>query len=146
MAFVFYLLTKLGDGGEHCLVRMEWCPSGWSVWLPLLIFPCTIKSRSSLLAPAHTGGPGKRAVKQLCCGGGELLTKLEFKTGSGYPGNSNCIPGSEKKCCTSLISARCYIIFVSQWHACVFCRQWILIFYKWAEVIYWFTAKWPSFS
>ena len=26
------------------------------------------KSRSSLLAPAHTGGPGKRAVKRLCCG------------------------------------------------------------------------------
>jgi len=28
--------------------------------------PCTIKSRSSLLAPAHPGGPGKRAVKRLC--------------------------------------------------------------------------------
>ena len=27
--------------------------------LPLLIFPCTIKSRSSLLAPAHPGGPRK---------------------------------------------------------------------------------------
>ena len=26
---------------------------------------CTIKSRSSLLAPAHPGGPGKRAVKRL---------------------------------------------------------------------------------
>ena len=34
--------------------------------LPLLIFPCTMKSRSSLLAPAHPGGPGKRAVKWLC--------------------------------------------------------------------------------
>ena len=33
--------------------------------LPLLVFPCTIKSRSSLLAP---GGPGKRAVKRLWCG------------------------------------------------------------------------------
>jgi len=31
-----------------------------------VIFPCTIKSRSSLLAPAHPGGPGKRAVKWLC--------------------------------------------------------------------------------
>jgi len=38
------------------------------VCLPLLIFPCTIKSRSSLLARAHPGGPGKRAVKQLWCG------------------------------------------------------------------------------
>jgi len=41
---------------------MEWRPAGWSVCLPLLMFPCTIKSRSSLLAPAHQGGPGKRAV------------------------------------------------------------------------------------
>ena len=40
---------------------MEWRPVGWSACLPLLIFPCTIKSRSSLLAPAHPGGPGKRA-------------------------------------------------------------------------------------
>jgi len=39
--------------------------------LPLLIFPCTIKSWSSLLAPAHLGGPGKRDIKWLwCCGGG----------------------------------------------------------------------------
>jgi len=44
---------------------MEWCPARWSVCLPLLIFPCTMKSRSSLLAAAHPGGPGKRAVKQL---------------------------------------------------------------------------------
>jgi len=52
-------------GGGHWLVRMEWRPAGWSVCLPLLIFPCTIKSRRSLLAPAHLGGPGKRAVKRL---------------------------------------------------------------------------------
>jgi len=44
---------------------MEWCPAEWSVCLPLLIFPCTINSRSPLLAPAHMGGPGKRAVKRL---------------------------------------------------------------------------------
>jgi len=49
-------------GGGQWLVRMERCPSGWSVCLPLLISPCTIKSRSFLLAPAHLGGPGKRAV------------------------------------------------------------------------------------
>ena len=47
---------------------MEWRPARWSVCLPLLISPCTIKSRSSLLAPAHMGGPGKRAVKRLWCG------------------------------------------------------------------------------
>jgi len=38
------------------------------VSLPLLIFPCTIKSRSFLLAPAHPSGPGKRALNG--CGGG----------------------------------------------------------------------------
>ena len=56
-----------GDGGGgHWLVRMEWCPARWSVCLPLLISPCTIKSRSSLLAPAHPGGLRKKAAKQLC--------------------------------------------------------------------------------
>ena len=55
-----------GDGGGgHWLVWMEWRPAGWSVCLPLLILPCIIKSRSSLLAPAYPGGPGKRAVKRL---------------------------------------------------------------------------------
>ena len=36
----------------------------------------TIKSRSSLLAPAHPGGPGKRAVKRLWCGG--TMVTYEF--------------------------------------------------------------------
>jgi len=61
-----------GDGGGGLwLVRMEWLPAGWSVCLPLFISPCTIKSTSSLLAPDHPGGPGKRAVKRLWlwCGG-----------------------------------------------------------------------------
>ena len=69
----------LGDGGGgHWLVQMEWRPAGWSVCLPLLIFPCTIKSRSSLLALAHLGGPGKRAVKWLWCGGNALLKRDEI--------------------------------------------------------------------
>ena len=59
---------KWDGGGGHWLVRMEWRPARLSVCLPLLIFPCTIKSRSSLLALAHPGGPGKRAVKWLWCG------------------------------------------------------------------------------
>ena len=60
---------KSGNGGGGhwlWLVRIEWRPAGWSVCLPLLILPCTIKSRSSLLAPADPGGPGKRAIKRLC--------------------------------------------------------------------------------
>jgi len=57
----FFHHPHLGDGeGGHWLVWMEWRPAGWSVCLLLLIFPCTIKSRSSLLAPAHLGGPGKK--------------------------------------------------------------------------------------
>ena len=56
-------VKNMGDGGdEHWLVRMEWRPAGWSMCLPLSIFPCTIKSRSFLLAPALPGSPGKRAV------------------------------------------------------------------------------------
>ena len=47
------------------LVWMEWRPAGWSVCLPLLIFPFTVKSKSSVLALAHPIGPGKRAVKRL---------------------------------------------------------------------------------
>jgi len=61
------------DAGGHWLVRMEWHPAGWSVCLPLLIFPCATKSRSSLLAPAHPGGPGKTAIKRLWCGGGFIV-------------------------------------------------------------------------
>ena len=59
------------------MVLMEWHAAGLSVCLPLLTFPCTIKSRSSLLAPAHPGGPGKRVVKQLLCAGGysKILVK-----------------------------------------------------------------------
>jgi len=41
--------------------------------------PCTIKSRSSLLAPAHPGGPGKRTVKRLWCGGGNIPFMECFK-------------------------------------------------------------------
>ena len=63
--FLVHLLMGDGGGG-HWLVRVEWRPAGWSVCLPLAIFPCTIKSRSSLLAPAHPGGSGKRDVKRLC--------------------------------------------------------------------------------
>jgi len=56
---------KWDGGGGHWLVRMEWPPAGWSVCLPLLIFPCTIKSTSSLLALAHPGSHGKRYGKWL---------------------------------------------------------------------------------
>ena len=71
--------NRWDGGGGHWLVWMEWRPAGWSVCLPLLIFPCTIKYRSSLLAPAHLGGPGKRAVKRLC---GVVVETITIRTGS----------------------------------------------------------------
>ena len=55
-----YVLKNWEDGGGgHWLVQIEWCPAGWSVCLLLLIFPCTITSGSSLVAPAYLGGPRK---------------------------------------------------------------------------------------
>ena len=55
---------KWGDGGGgHWLVRREWHQAGSSVCLPLLIFPWTIKSRSSLLAPVDPGGSRKKGRK-----------------------------------------------------------------------------------
>ena len=79
--FAFSALTLLVGRQEGHLARKKYgvwwmwalvspdgvAPSRMSMCLPLLISPCTIKSRSSLLAPAHPGGPGKRAVKQLWC-------------------------------------------------------------------------------
>jgi len=48
---------------------MEWRSDGWSVYLPLFIFPCTIKSRSSLVAPAHPGGTREEGRKTVVvCG------------------------------------------------------------------------------
>jgi len=44
------------------------------VCLPLLISPCTIKCRSSLMASAHPGSPGKRAING--CGGVGLSVYL----------------------------------------------------------------------
>jgi len=71
------LLVGRQEGHPACknIGGMVKVGTGWSGWsgaqpdgrcLPLLIFPCTIKSRGFLLAPAHPGRPGKRAVKWLC--------------------------------------------------------------------------------
>jgi len=60
------------------LVSLDGVASSRMVCVSLLIFPCTIKSRSSLLAPAHPGDPGKRAVKRLWCGGWSIKNKLRI--------------------------------------------------------------------
>jgi len=57
---------KYGGWWRWALVSPDGVAPSRMVCLPLLISPCTIKSRSSLLAPTHLGSPGKRAVKQLC--------------------------------------------------------------------------------
>ena len=88
-SLITILITKMGDGGgEHWLVRMEWRPAGWSVCLPLLIFPCTIKSRSSVLAPAHPGGPEKRAVERLWWWWSQFCLSARQFTGASFVQNS----------------------------------------------------------
>ena len=54
-----------GQSGQSGAQPDGLCVAGESLCPPLLIFPCTTKSRSSLLAPAHPGVPGKRAIKRL---------------------------------------------------------------------------------
>jgi len=56
----------MGVWWRWALVSSEEVAPSLTVCLPLLIFPCAIKSRGSLLAPAHPVGPRKRAVKRLC--------------------------------------------------------------------------------
>jgi len=49
---------------------MEWHPPGLSVCLLIVILPSAIKSRRSfLLASAHPGGAGEKAIKWSWCGG-----------------------------------------------------------------------------
>ena len=62
----------MGDGGDGgwcrwAMVSLDGVALSWMVYVSASFnLPCTIKSGSSLLAPAHPGGPGKRAVKRLC--------------------------------------------------------------------------------
>jgi len=59
----------MGDGGGgQWLVRMEWRPAELSMCLPLLIFPCAIKSRRSLGAgsPGWSRKKGRKTV--VVCG------------------------------------------------------------------------------
>jgi len=46
---------------------MEWRSAGWLVRLPLLVFPCTIKSRSSLTGAGSPGWSGKKGRKTVVC-------------------------------------------------------------------------------
>ena len=56
---------QTGNGGGHWLVRMEWCPARWSVWLPLLIFPCKISPEVLFLHRVTWMVTEKRAIKRL---------------------------------------------------------------------------------
>ena len=58
--------VKNGGWWRWAVVSPDGVAPSWMVSVSaLLIFPCTIKSRSSFLAPAHRGGPGKGVVKWL---------------------------------------------------------------------------------
>jgi len=57
---------KSGDGGGgHWLVWMEWRLAGWSVCLPLLVFPCTIKSEVVFWDRLNRVVPEKKRHKTL---------------------------------------------------------------------------------
>ena len=88
-------------GGGHWLVWMEWCPAGWPVCLPLLIFPCTIGLKSRSLAPAHPGGPGKRAIKRLWCGSAKYFAICKGKS-FGKIDKIYCIKSIKHSCMVSL--------------------------------------------
>jgi len=66
-----------------------------------------MKSRSSLLAPAHPGGPGKRAVKRLWCGGGGVLCKQAELSVSrdSLPASSNQSVVSDAQSSASAVAA-----------------------------------------
>jgi len=59
-------VKKWVDGGRWALDgRMEWHPADWLVSASVNL-PLHHKSRSSLLAPAHLGGPGKGCKMVVC--------------------------------------------------------------------------------
>ena len=82
MPYAFSALTLLVGRQEGHLAHKKY--GGWWRWALVspdgvapsrmvsvsasVNLPCTVKSRSSLLAPAHPDGPGKRAIKWLWCG------------------------------------------------------------------------------
>jgi len=90
MQVAFSALTLLvGRQKGHPACKKIW--EGWWRWalvspdgvapsrmVGVLIFPCTIKSRSSLLAPAHPGGPSKRAIKWLWCGVVVIICRFHY--------------------------------------------------------------------
>jgi len=79
------------------LVSPDGVAPSWMVCL--LIFPCTIKSRSSVLAPAHPSGPGKRAVKRLWCGeSSDVWCFLITSPGLVIPGSDVRDPTQSKQC------------------------------------------------
>jgi len=59
--------TGQDDGGGSLISLDEVAPIQIVDVSASVFFPCTIKSRRRfLLAPAHPGSPGKRAIKWLC--------------------------------------------------------------------------------
>ena len=55
-----------GDGGGSLISSDGVAPSRIVGVSASDIFPCTMKSRRRFLARAYPGGPGKRAIEQVC--------------------------------------------------------------------------------
>jgi len=59
--------VKMRDDGDASLISpVGVAPCRMVGVSASVIFPCTMKSRRFLLAPAHPGSPGKRAVNRFC--------------------------------------------------------------------------------
>ena len=76
---------KMGGWWRWALLSPDGVAPSWMVGMSASVsLPLPIKSRSSLLAPAHPGGPGKRAVKWLWWWfnlSGAGLSRLSWKRG-----------------------------------------------------------------
>jgi len=82
------------DGGGHWLVDGVAASRVVGVSASVNNLPLPYKSRSSLLAPAHLGGPGKRAVKRswcVVCGFKSAFSALTLLVGrqEGHPACKN---------------------------------------------------------
>jgi len=70
---------KLGGWWKWALVSPDGVAPSWMVSLSASINLPLHQSRSSLLAPAHPGGPGKRAIKGLWWYSGQKQAKFTVK-------------------------------------------------------------------
>jgi len=104
----------------------------WYFLGEMLIFPCTIKSRSSLLALAHPGGPGKRAVKWLWWFGRNVTDKLSNQNTLYYAISNNlcfCTTWQNGETRKLHFSLKCYISALPEFNQLLL--DFFNLFYSW---------------